>query len=236
MLTRSMMCFGQKVGHSLPQSIDAAVLPWLLLPMLVCFPLSAQDVLRNDLPSLVTVEEVRALEVSSSSLLQGPQQAECCAQPQEQLQGEIQEDLGRLDSSQQQVAKQLWLISLHSAVLSNQANSQGLHVDWKLQELTAVHASSAWWCVSFTCPGEATRVVQLMWLQAELDKGAGVDALRRFNQALRAVPVHNWGEQYSKFADIPFMAVLVASLQVSTCHQPGKAVGAHRTAVGVWHE
>lgn len=229
------MCFGQNVSHSLTQSIDAAVLPWLWLALLVCFPLSAQDVLRNDLPSLVTVEEVRALEVSSS-LLQGSQQEERRAQPQEQLQGEIQEDWGKLDSSQEQVAKQLWLISLHSVVLSKQANSQGLHVDWKLQELTAVHASSAWWCVSFTRLGAATRGVRLMLLQAELDKGAGVEALRRFNQALRAVPVHNWGERYSNSADIPSMAVLVASLQVSTCHQPGKAVRACRTAVGAWHE
>lgn len=30
--------------------------------------------------------------------------------------------------------------------------------------------------------------------QAELDSGAGVEALRRFNKALRAIPADKWGE------------------------------------------
>jgi hypothetical protein len=31
--------------------------------------------------------------------------------------------------------------------------------------------------------------------QAELDNGAGVEALRRFNKALRAIPADKWGER-----------------------------------------
>lgn len=57
----SMSCKQLKPSiHKLPY---AALLPTLLVCLASCLPLSAQEVLRNDLPSLVTVEEVRALEV-----------------------------------------------------------------------------------------------------------------------------------------------------------------------------
>jgi hypothetical protein len=37
-------------------------------------------------------------------------------------------------------------------------------------------------------------VEQVRGLEAELDSGAGIAALRRFNDALRAIPEDKWGE------------------------------------------
>lgn len=106
-----------------PQQQPAAVATRPVLPLPhTCT--AAQDVLRGDLPSLITAEEVRSLEVRRTVRLGG-----CVAR-------------GRRLS---------------------------------------------------TCAAHAMSVFRL---QAELDAGAGIESLRRFNKALRAVPADKWGERW----------------------------------------
>ncbi len=39
-----------------------------------------------------------------------------------------------------------------------------------------------------------------LFSQAELDAGAGIEALRRFNKALRAIPADKWGKETASTA------------------------------------
>lgn len=64
--------------------------------------------------------------------------------------------------------------------------------------LTSSHASRQ--CSS--CVKACAKLNKLLLLcvprQAELDSGAGVEALRRFNRALRAIPAGQWGEGHCR--------------------------------------
>jgi hypothetical protein len=60
-----------------------------------------------------------------------------------------------------------------------------------------------------------------MSCQAELDNGAGVEALRRFNKALRAIPADKWGEALLRWQPAAKQEVL---LHGCVCRHPQVAV------------